>query len=189
MTKSLPIPLEGRPFNYQEARKTGLTQYALRRLLNSGELERIDYNLYRATGEDLSEEELYRRATKKVGKRTAICLLSALTYYGLTDTIAKQIWVMVEASKRIKSPNIKLYRARDPRWKIGIVEKQGYSITSLERTVVDSLTLKSVVSPRIGIEALKKAISNHQTTASKILEIASRLGVKHRILAYIEVLT
>lgn len=165
-----------------------MTQYAIQKLLDAGAIERLELGLYRSMDEDLSEEELYRRAIKLVAKPAVVCLLSALSYYELTDTIPKQVWLMVLKEKRVKSLNVKLYRARDPQWKIGIVSENGYSITSLERTIVDALTLKALVSPRLGVYALKKAISGKKTSASSVLQVAIHLGVKHRVLPYIEVL-
>lgn len=189
MSNNLPKPLQGKPFTYNEACNQGLTQYAIQKLLDAGAIERLERGLYRSVDEDLSDEELYRRAIKRVGKPAVVCLLSALSYYELTDTIPKQVWLMVPKEKRVKSPSVKLYRARDPQWKIGIVSKDGYSITSLERTIVDALTLKALVSPRLGVDALKSAISSKKTSASKILQIATGLGVKHRVLPYIEALS
>jgi hypothetical protein len=78
--------------------------------------------------------------------------------------------------------------SRSPQWKIGVVSKDGYSITSLERTIVDALTLRALVSPRMGVDALKAAISSKKTSANKVLQIATELGVKHRVLSYIEAL-
>jgi len=42
------------------------------------------------------------------------------------------------------------------------------SITSIERTIVDSLTSKSLVSPRLGIEALKRAIFEKKTPEFRV---------------------
>ena len=188
MRNNLPKTLQGKPFTYNEACNQGLTQYAIQKLLDAGAIERLERGLYRSIGEDLSDEELYRRAIKRVGKPAVVCLLSALSYYELTDTIPKQVWLMVPKEKRVKSSSVRLYRARDPQWKIGVVSNSGYSITSIERTIVDSLTSKSLVSPRLGIDALKTAISKKKTSASRVLKIATQLGVKHRVLPYIEAL-
>ncbi len=189
MSKSLPRALQEKPFTYQEACRKGLTQYALGKLLDSGVIERINRGLYCPTEQDLSEETLYRRAIKRIGKPAVVCLLSALSHYELTDSIPKQVWLMVPKEKRIKSSSVKLYRARNPQWKIGIIAKGGYSITSLERTIVDAVTLKALISPRLGIDALKIAIVSKKTSASKVLQMADRLSVKHRVLPYVEALS
>ena len=182
----LPRSLQTKPFTYQEARACDLTQYALTKLVEDGTIERVGRGVYRSTGDDVSDEELYRRATKVVGEPAVVCLLSALSDYGLTDIIPKQVWLMVPAKKRAKSALVKLYRARVPNWDVGINRQTGYSITSIERTIVDALTLTSVISRRIGIEALKRAILDRDTTPTKILDMSTALGVKHRILPYIE---
>jgi len=187
--RSLPKSIQGKPFTYKEACKKGLTQYAIQKLLEAGVIERLERGLYRSVDEDLSDEELYRRATKRVGKPAVICLLSALSYYELTDNIPKQVWLMVPKEKRVKSSRVKLYRARNPQWKVGIVTKDGYSITSLERTIVDALTLKALLSPRLGVDALKSAIARKNTSANKVLQTATQLGAKHRVLPYVEALS
>lgn len=189
MTELLPKQLGRGPFTYREACKHGLTQYAIRRLLEDGIIERLERGLYRSTGEDLSEEELFRRAVKRIGPPAAVCLLSALSYYELTDTIPRKVWVMVPAGKRVKSPSIKLYRARDPKWDLAVVAEDGYCITSLERTIVEALTLRTLIAPRVGINALKQAIAEKKTTANKILKMAIALEVKHRVLPTIEALS
>ncbi len=188
MNNILPKILKGKPFTYKDACYHGLSQYSLRKLLETGEIERLEHGLYRVINEDISEEDMYRAAIRKVGHPAVVCLLSALSHYDLTDVIPKQVWLMVPKEKRVKSLSIKLYRARDPHWKVGIVSKEGYSITSLERTIVDSLTLKTLRISRLGIDALKLAVSDKKTSAGKIIQMASDLGVKHRILPYIEVL-
>jgi predicted transcriptional regulator of viral defense system len=189
MREVLPKLLQGKQFTYKEACRHGLTQYAVQKLLESGKIERLERGLYRSIEEDLSNEELYRRAVKRVGKPAVVCLLSALSHYELTDIIPKQIWLMVPKEKRVKSASVRLYRAREPNWKVGIVSKDGYSITSLERTIVDALTLKALVPPGLGVDAFKTAISSRKTSAHKVLDIAAELGVKHRILPYAEALS
>lgn len=187
--KTFPKSLQNRPFTYKEAVAFGLTQHKIRQLLAAAKIERIERGLYQVVGVDVSDAELFRRAVKKLGQPSAVCLLSALSHYQLTDIIPDRVWLMVSSEKRTASPNIKLYRAREPKWKIGVISEDGYSITSLERTIVDALTHKSLVPVRIGLDALKKAISGKKTSASRVIEISKSLGVMHRILPYVEALS
>lgn len=186
--KKLPKKLQDRPFTYTEATESGLTQYQLNCLLEQDEIERIERGLYQATGIDFSDEELFRQATKLISSKSAVCLLSALSYYQLTDIIPKKVWLMVPASKRTQHNSVKLFRTNKPHWNKGIVSENGFKITSLERTIIGCLTNKSVMSVRVGIDALKLAIRDKQTTGTKILNMADALNVKHRILPYLEVL-
>lgn len=118
MTSNLPSRLKKAPFTFKEALAAGLTQYRLKLLLSSEEIERIERGLYTAAYQEPSEETLFVRATKRVGTPAVVCLLSALTHYELTDAIPKQVWLMVPKEKRVKSALIKLYRARDPMWRL-----------------------------------------------------------------------
>ena len=74
-------------------------------------------------------------------------------------------------------------------WKVGVISHGGYSITTIERTIVDALTLKAIISPRMGIDALKRAIATKKTTATKVLHLASAMGVHHRVVPYVEALS
>lgn len=184
----LPKKLQNRPFTYTEATESGLSQYQLNCLLKQDEIERVERGLYQATGIDFSDEELFKQATKLISSKSAVCLLSALSYYQLTDIIPKKVWLMVPASKRTKHNSVKLFRTNKPNWNTGIVSERGFKITSVERTIIDCLTNKSVISVRVGIDALKLAIQTKHTTGTKILNMADALNVKHRVLPYLEVL-
>lgn len=81
-----------------------------------------------------------------------------------------------------------LDRARDSMRKGGFASHGGYSITTIERTIMDALTLKVIISPRIGFDALKRAIATKKTTATKVLNLASAMGVHHRVVPYVEAL-
>lgn len=189
METKLPSKLQTGPFTYREACQEGLTQYSLRKLLENGDIERIERGLYQNAEIDLSEDELYKRAVKSMGEPAVVCLLSALSFYDLTDTIPKQVWLMVPANKRTRNKSIKLYRSRDPHWKKGVLKEDGFLITTLERTIVDCLTTTRLLPTRYGINALKQAIQGKKTTAARILRMADSLGVKHRVFPYIEALS
>ncbi len=185
----LPPKLQEKPFTSSQAAKSGLNFYELSKLVSSGVVEQVARGIYRAAGGDISEEEQCRIATLRVGTPSAICLVSALSYHHLTDTIPKKTWIMVPGNKRTVDRALKLFRARNPHWKIGIEKHDGYSVTTIERTLVDCLTHRSRLGTQIGIDALRKATASKKTTLGKILEMAGHLGVSHRILSYIEALS
>ncbi len=185
----LPSRLQHRPFTVKQAKQQGLSFYELGKLIASGVVEQVSRGIYRATADDLTEEDQFRTATLRVGKPSAICLISALAYYHLTDTIPKKTWIMVQANKRASDPSLKLFRARRPQWSIGIEKYDGYSITTIERTLVECLARRSRLGTQVGIEALRKAVSSRKTTLGKIVDLACQLGVTHRILPYVEALS
>lgn len=186
--EQLPPELIEKPFTLSQAKRLGLSRYVLAKLIADGVVELIARGVYRASKEDLTEEDQYRVATLRVGERSSICLVSALSHYGLTDIIPKKTWIMVPVSKQTQYGDLKLLRTRNPSWRIGIVKCDGYSITTLERTIVDAICARARIGTQIATEALRKAVQSKKTTLGKIMEMAKELHVAHRIQPYIEAL-
>lgn len=184
----LPKILQNKPFTTQKALGHGLTKKDLIALLEKEVIERLARGIYQNADLDLAEEEQYRLATLIVGRPSAVCLLSALSYHHLTDLIPKKTWIMVPLQKRTQHASLRLLRTKNPHWGIGILKEGGYSITNLERTIVECLVNKKLLGTPTGVEALREALKEKKTTLSKIWDMAIRLKVGHRIIAYIEAL-
>jgi predicted transcriptional regulator of viral defense system len=180
----LPNRLTKNPFSFAEAVAAGVSRRTLQGLLEQGDIEKLERGIYCVCKPEGAVEDEYKAATLIVGPKSAICLLSALSHYGLTDIIPKQIWVMTEVEKRTKAKSVRLVRKRSPKWEIGIVKESGYRITSLERTVIDTLTSPT---PGLseGINALKTSLRQKLTTPAKLSEMANKLRVYDRVFPYL----
>jgi len=189
--KSLPKSLEHKTFTLGQAVSEGLSKYDVGLLLEQEIVERVTRGIYRKSdlGVSVDPEEIYRVATLQCGKDSAICLLSALEYYGLTDSIPKKIWILVPHSKRVVANNLKLVRCRSPKWDEGIAWHKTYSMTSIERTLVECLLYKRMVGTDVALRALKDALQKKVTTLGKIYNTAKNLAVEQRIRSVIEVLS
>ena len=187
---TLPKKLSKHPFFYKDALALGLTKYALDKLIEIGKIERLDRGIYIPSNyDDTTTEAQFHLAALRCGTPSCICLLSALEQYHLTDEIPKKVWIMVPQTKRVLSKKLKLIRSRNPNWKIGIHKSNSYWITTIERTLIECLLYKRVIGSSIALDALKNAINQHKVKAGRILEMANKLGVKHRIYTYIETLS
>ncbi len=184
----LPRVLLERAFSAKEAKREGLTFYDLRKMIQGGTVEKIARGVYRSVRADYSEEQDFAAASTRIGHPNAVCLLSALVYYKLTDAIPKKTWLMVESSKRTKSRDIRLLRTRNPRWNVGIVKTNDYWITSLERTLIDTILYRQLVGTNVAMEALRQAVKKDPAMLGKMMNLGKKLGVSHRILPYIEAL-
>jgi predicted transcriptional regulator of viral defense system len=185
----LPAELSQKPFTRSQAAKQGVSTYLLKKLLVEGVIEQLMRGVYRVSTGDISEEDQFRAATLRVGSSSAICLVSALFHYHLTDTIPKKTWIMVPISKRTIYRDLKLLRTRNPDWNIGVEKREGYAITTLERTIIDCLNYRAKIGTQIGIDALRRAIGSKKTTLGKIMDVAVKLRLVHRIRPYIEALS
>ena len=83
---------------------------------------------------------------------------------------------------------ITLFRTRNPHWTIGIKRKKGFKITTLERTLVDSLNYQKKIARPIAINAVKKAISSNKTTLAKIGDMARELNLRKKLQPIFEAL-
>lgn len=186
--KRLESQFANTPFSPDDIKRLGITDFELNQLLGSEAVHRISRGVYVLAGTDLSDEALFRAATMRIDGPSAVCLLSALTFYGITDHIPKKVWLLVPENKHTAHRDIRLLRSRNPQWKIGIEKHKGYSITNIERTIVDSLALKRILSVQVGMSAFKSALNDKKTTLDKVFKMAKALGVDHRVMAYIEAL-
>lgn len=185
--KSVPKNLLKQPFSTQEAVKCGLSKATLVRMVKSGVLDRISLGVYQVSERNgYDRESLYQVATLRCGLPSAICLLSALEHYNLTDEISRHTWILVSASKRIASSSLKLVRSRNPHWEVGIKKRNGYWITSIERTLVDCILSMRKIGSQIALSALKRALSEKKVKLGRIMDIAKQMGVEKRILPYIQ---
>ncbi len=189
MTKALPQRLQKRPFSTQEALSHGLSKVSLTRMVVSGLLERPSRGVYRASNaEENLGEAPYQVATLRCGLPSAVCLLSALEHYHLTDQIPKQTWMLVPDTKRVVSSDLKLIRSRNPQWEIGIRKNKKYWITTLERTLVDCLLYRSMIGSQVALAGLKTAIQEKKIKLGSLYDMAKQMGVIHRISPYLEAL-
>jgi predicted transcriptional regulator of viral defense system len=187
MTVKFPKQLKKRLFSVKQAEELGLSRRVLQSLYESGQIERVARGVYQFVNVEFSNEDQLIAATLRMGYPSAICLVSALVQYNLTDIIPRKVWIMVPASKRTIQTDLKVLRSRSPLWEIGIVQENGYRITSLERTLADCLIYRRLVGLQISIDALKRAIQQKKTTPGKVLDIAVQLKVEHRLRPYLEV--
>ncbi len=185
MTK-LPKALQKGPFTYKQALASGLNLRTVRQLVADGQCYTVAKGVYMPTSVEYNEVNQFKAATLVVGQLSAICLVSALSVYGLTDVIPRKTWITVPAKKRTQISTLKVLRQSDPQWNIGIEKKDGYTITSLERTLVESFCYKNMIGSTVPIEALREAVRKKLTTPSKVLDMAKKMGVVHRILPYLE---
>jgi predicted transcriptional regulator of viral defense system len=213
--KTLPYQLLTSPFSTKEAVALGISKSSLTRMVQVGVLERLSWGVYQASDAVLNgsgfedgsgfgmgsgagnddgsgdsgyseQEKLYIAATLRCGTPSAICLLSALEHYHVTDEISRQVWVLVPNSKRVTAKDLKLVRSRNPQWTIGIHKTQNYWITTIERTLVDCLLYRRLLGRQIPLAALKQALVQKKVKLDQVYDTANSMGVAHRIRPIVE---
>ena len=174
-------------FTTQDAIKHGTSKQQLKKMLIAGTIFRIRRGIYCTTRPNQVAYTKFITTTKKVGPPSAICLRSALEYYHLAEH-EDTVWLMAPFEKRCSIQNIHLLRRRNPRWTIGIDQRDGFCITNLERTLVEVLSYPTKIDKKDAVYALKLAIKQRKTDLHKIIHMASRLKLIKRITPIIEIL-
>jgi predicted transcriptional regulator of viral defense system len=98
------LKLKGNTFSRKQIEGLGLTGNHIQELLKSGHIVRVNRGVYQIAGENLSDDEIFHAASIRIKGKSAVCLLSALAYYNLTDAIPKKpgLWLMSRHIPRIK---------------------------------------------------------------------------------------
>lgn len=175
-------------FTLSDASRAGLSRYYLTRLIEEEKVTELQKGVFQkrsASKSDDMQTLSFKAATAKLKERSAVCLWSALSYYGLTDEVPKDVWFILPYPYGLKS--VKSIRLKDPKWDIGIVKNDGFSVTSIERTIVDCFLNSKYVPVSEAFEAMKRAIKDKKTSSKKLLNMASKLGAKEKLLPFLEI--
>jgi predicted transcriptional regulator of viral defense system len=177
-----------KPLTAKELANLGISRNELQRLLDADLVHRVGRAVYQVTSVDFSDEDQFCAAIKRIEGPSAVCLLSALSFHNLTDVIPKKVWLLVDASKKTTQKNIRLFRSHNPHWNVGIKNCADYQITTIERTLVDSLIFKHILGASTGALALRLALAKKLTTLKKIIEMAEALEFGQRLSPVLRVL-
>ena len=192
ITKALNKLLKRPSFTSKEAKALGIKANSLAYYAKTGAIERISHGVYRNPKVESSapfEWQDLLETANSIPDGT-ICLISALSYYGLTQEIQRQYWIAVpHEGGLIKRPKTKIIRTRN--FKLGRVPlKLGEYKTHIfdrERCVVDAFKKLSKESAMYSLKSYLKRTDEHKPDLSKLARYAKELRVD--IVPYIEALT
>lgn len=152
-------------FTAEEAEKRGIPRHALVYLEKRGDLEKVFPGAYRFAGYEpkveFQWENLGLIAASVPG--CAICLVSALVFYDLTDQVMREIWLAVpHRSYPPKRPNTRMIRMRNMELGKTLISLGEYRvhIFDRERCIVDAFRY---LSKEIAIKALQRYFQDRTT--------------------------
>jgi predicted transcriptional regulator of viral defense system len=169
-------------FTSQQARARGVSSEALAHYVKIGELVRIGHGVYRKTDhpamEDFRWEDLIEAVQKT--KDGAICLISALALYEITEETPRQHWIAVKHSTRHRSDtSTKIVRMRNVELGRTSINISGVvvPIFDQERTVLDAF---KYLGRETAIKALRMGLkkkSPNKIDPRKLQEYAKKLRI------------
>lgn len=173
-------------FGLVDAKRIGISQPSISRMLKAHEIERLGHGLYIHPVSKLPHEEIdFIVACSKFGKYSIVAGLTALFHYGLIEQVPSQIWVLVDKAQKTIDNKYRLLRVKriSP---VGITDNGRYRMTNIERTLVEALQYSSKIGVRTAISSILKAINEKKTTLAKLMKMARDLGKDKVIKKYWE---
>ncbi len=168
-------------FTVAEALERGVSRQALAYFDELGLIERIGKGVYRSTNYksqiDLTLENLALVAFTT--PNAVICLISALSFYGLTDEIPREYWLAIPNIQRAPAQHlVRAVRMRNIELGKTTVRMGEYklAIFDRERCVVDAFRY---LSPEIAIKALQAYLQSKKAKPNlrKLRAYAKKLRV------------
>ena len=145
-------------FTTQEAKSLGISSRMLSYYIEKGEIERISHGVYCSTQYTPKSEQIQWHGLALAAnniKNSTICLLSALSYYELTDEFVSEYWIAVPNSHtRVHFPMTRIVRMRNMTLGATSIEIAGMNVNifDVERTIIDSFKLLDIETALIALK-------------------------------------
>jgi predicted transcriptional regulator of viral defense system len=182
---------------------TGITAATVSRMKKKGLILRLSRGLYQLANSPLDANHSLAEAAKVVPKGL-ICLVSALAYHELTDTIPSRIWMAIgpkDRKPRTARPPLQFVRFGEKVMRAGVeehvIEGVKVKITNPAKTVVDLFRYRRRAGKRyqkspglnLALEGLREALRTRKATPAAIARYAQEAGVWKALQPYLEAMT
>jgi predicted transcriptional regulator of viral defense system len=181
-------------FRLADARSRGIHPETVYRLVRRGELERVGRGLYRAAEAMVTEHHGLVLATMVV-RHGVVCLLSALSFHGLTTQIPFEVWMAIDrraAAPRDPAVPVRIMRFSGAAFELGIeaheLEGARVRIYSAAKTVIDCFRYRNLVGIDVAVEALRDFLDQRRRSPGELWELAQACRIGSVIRPYIEAL-
>lgn len=178
-----------------EFRQAGVTAATLSRMERSGEVIRLARGLYQLADAPLDINHSLAEAARRVPKGI-VCLVSALSFHGLTDQHPKAVWLAI--GRKDWAPDgaaapLRLVRFAPDLLSTGVethlVGSVPVKVFGIAETLADCFRHRRRVGLAVVIEALGEALRRRMVTPSEVAAVAARRGAGTIVRPYLEAMT
>ena len=186
-----------------ELNAEGITAATVSRMTEKGALLRLGRGLYQLPGSSLDINHSLAEAAKLVPKGM-ICMVTALAFHELTDTIPSRVWMAIgpkDRRPRASDLPFQFVRFREAMLKSGLdehlIEGVLVRIYNPAKTVVDLFRYRKSAGTRyqkspglnLALEGLREALRQRKATPSDIARYATEGGVWKVVQPYLDAMT
>lgn len=178
-----------RPRDLQRAR---IPRNYLSRLVQRGELEKLDRGMYTAGKVPTSEHITLLEVSRKIPKGV-ICLLSALSFHEIGTQLPHEVWIAIDVkawAPLINSPAVRIMRFSGDALRFGVQEKQVMGekirVFSPAKTVADCFKFRNKIGLDVAIEALRECFREKKASMNELFAAAKVCRVDRVMRPYLE---
>jgi predicted transcriptional regulator of viral defense system len=186
-----------------ELTRAGVTAATVSRMKEKGLILQLSRGLYQLPDTALDVNHSLAEAAKLVPKGV-ICLVSALAFHGLTDTIPSRVWMAIgpkDRRPRTDHPPLQFVRFGDKVLRSGVeehrIEGVPVRIYNPAKTVIDLFRYRRSAGKRyqkspglnLALEGLREALRQRKATPSEIAKYANEAGIWKVVQPYLEAMT
>lgn len=184
----------GGQLRMSEAIEYGISRYSLYKMRDTGIVEQVSRGIYRLLElPPISNPDLV--AVSLRFPKAVICLVSALSFHGISTQIPHEISVAVPRKMRmpsLASPPVRAYKFSEDAFKAGIemhqIDGVPIQIYSPEKTLADCFKYRNKLGMDLVLEALKLYKTQKAFRPERLLKYARICRVENVMKPYLEVL-
>lgn len=176
----------------QEGFRHGIHRRTLYGLRDEGKLISVSRGIYRLADMDVPAEVDLVEVAKAI-PNGVICLISALSFHGLTSQIPHEVWIAIERKARkpkVIYPPLKVIYFSNPAFLAGIdvqrIMGQDVRIYDAPKTVIDCFRWRNTVGIDVALEAAREYLKRHDAKLAKLMEYAKICKVEKIVTPYLQ---
>lgn len=176
----------------QEGFRHGIHRRTLYGLRDEGKLISVSRGIYRLADMDVPAEVDLVEVAKAI-PNGVICLISALSFHGLTSQIPHEVWIAIERKARkpkVIYPPLKVIYFSNSAFLAGIevhrIMGQDVRIYDAPKTVIDCFRLRNTVGIDVALEAAREYLKRHDAKLAKLMEYAKICKVEKIVTPYLQ---
>jgi len=170
----------------------GIPRVYLTRLCQKGLVERVGRGLYRLARAETSEYITLAEAAKLV-PNGVVCLLSALSFHGLTTQIPHEVWMAIDVKARrpkVAGVPLRIVRFSGKALAAGVeihrIDGVLVKITCPAKTVADCFKYRNKIGLDVALEALRECRRQRKCSLEDLWHYAKICRVANVMKPYLE---
>lgn len=176
----------------EDLEAVGISRNYLYRMHREGLLEKSAVGLYTLPEAPVTENSFLAEVAKRL-PQAVVCLISALSYHGITTQIPHEIWLTIPRGSwrpDVEYPPLNLTYVSGPAYSFGIQEHVingvAVKIYSPAKTIADCFKFRNKVGLDVAIEAIREAWRSRKVTMDELIEAAGVDRVSKIMRPYLE---